>query len=208
MLRILLVAFLIFLLNGCSLVSATDDYRAVFSEDFDYAARVLPDALITQVREENVSDKWMGDPKRFSSYKHSPMGSQTIYIISPNIHCPDEEACPTFSTTSPLYKPTCGSGGCHYTIYVEEGRNKYRQVFAQLLNFQVKRGTQIPIFKIDNQYREGLPTCFELQGFDGELKFAHQRLRALGDGDIISRYCYNGRRYVLDNVRAVEKYYP
>ncbi len=162
--------------------------------DWDYAARVAPPRLIQQVRDENISPSWIGDPKRFQIIKVAALGQRSpLYFIFPAIGCP-ETGC------RDDLRPLCNvSGACTYLAYIEEG-GKYRKVFDRLFWTQGEGD----FFQVSQQFKDGLPQCLELLGYDD---FAwrdglppHQETQ-----QFVSRYCYDTQKqeYILDRLYLV-----
>lgn len=161
-------------------------------DNWDYAAKVAPDELIQQVRDENIDDSWIGDPRRFSMIKVKNLAQKhPLYLVEPSVRC-ESNYCP-----KEYHRPLCGSGGCSYFIYLEEN-GQYRKVFAKLFR---REGSEA-LFKISSQIKDGVPACIELSGID-DYTYYHNRPPRGEDSIYRSRYCYNGREYILNKLYQV-----
>lgn len=166
-------------------------------DTWEYAAKLAPPGLVEQVVKENIDPDWIGDPKRFQIIKIDQFGLKSLYFIDPYIPCP-QEGCKNQELWN-SYHPLCGAtGGCSYFLYIQEN-GQYRKLFGQLF---WRQGEKDNFLKISRQVKDGLPTCLELIGFDGEVKLnglpSHR-----DDQRFVSRYCYDGREYVLDRLYLV-----
>lgn len=162
--------------------------------DWDYAARNTPPGMIQQVRQENISSDWIGDPKRFWVIKvqNLGLGQKPFYFIYPGIGCPD-------TGCNDYHQPLCGSGGCTYLAYIEEN-GQYRRVFNQL--FQAE-GSFEEFFKVSRQLKDGLPACIELAGYDARSRYEGKLPQRGENQQFVSRYCYDGNEYVLNRLYLV-----
>jgi hypothetical protein len=144
---------------------------------WDFAARVMPDALSQQVKRESLDPDWIGDPRRFTAVKYSKDGSE-FYLVWTNTDCPREGVC------DPLYhRPTCGATGyCQFVGYAKRG-DHYGQVFATYV------AQQLPFAKgfssISDKWISGVPECLTLVGIDTESP------KQKGDGIGRVTYCYS-----------------
>ncbi len=187
-------------LQSCQLIDvviAQSDQQLRFEtkNEVKYAAEILPDEVIQQIKDENFepNSNWIGDPRRFKVRKIQQLGqSKPLYYINPSIECP-ERGCDMFYHT-----PMCGgTGGCTYLGYIEEN-GKYRKVFDKLFWLQGSDSPQVSL-QISS---EGVPACFELPGYDWDSR--EKGLPSLSEGEIfMSRYCYNGTEYTLNQIRVV-----
>ncbi|NJO93171.1 MAG: hypothetical protein HC820_00205 [Hydrococcus sp. RM1_1_31] len=114
--------------------------------------------------------------------------------------CP-EDGCKTQALWD-MYHPTCNSfGGCGFFAYIEEKPGVYRRVFRQ--QFWIGTKENDPFLKVSRQLRQGYPACFELTGYDGEM-----RQRGLpeirNDQVFVTRYCFNGKDYVFENLHVTQ----
>lgn len=174
----------------------------VQKKKWDYAARVMPLELISQVRQENLDERWSGDPKRFQAVKVRQFGQKLpLYFIDPYIPCP-EGGCPTRELYD-QYHPACNvSGGCAKLVYLEQENGKYRRVFKE--QFYQQATVEEGFLKVSPQLEGGYPACFEMTGFDLDMKL--QGLSDLRDDQVfVSRYCYNGTDYVFQNLYVVQR---
>jgi hypothetical protein len=167
--------------------------------NWNYAAKVIPRSLIEQSRKDNIDPSWIGDPRRFQAIQVKNLGQKfPLYFIEPAIYCP-EGGCQSQELFD-LYHPRCNkSGGCAYFVYVEE-KGAYRKVFDQ----QFWRQSTKDFLKVSHQLYQGVPACFELTGFDGDMWLQGLPEKA-SDQVFVSRYCYNGRDYVLQNLYVTQR---
>jgi hypothetical protein len=195
--NIFIFSLLGFLLQSCQsidIVIAQSDGELNFEihKNWDYAVKVTPPGMIEQVRKENIDSDWIGDPRRFPVLKIQNFAQKTpFYLISPTIECPERGCDMSYNL------PLCGgSGGCTYLGYIEKN-GVYKKVFDKLFWLQ---GSDNP--NVSKQLKEGLPACLELPGYDFEA-----RERGLPqqkeDQRFVSRYCYNGKNYVLNRLYLV-----
>lgn len=124
---------------------------------WDFAARVMPDALSQQVKKESFEPGWIGDPRRFTAVRYRKDSSE-FYLVWTNTDCP-EKGCLEF-----YHRPTCGAAGqCQFVGYAKQG-DRYKKVFSTYLLQQLsfKKGFS----SITNQWIDGVPECFTLAGID------------------------------------------
>lgn len=186
-------------LSSCHLITAVvaqgeGELTFEAKNNWDYAAKVVPLDLIKKSREEDLEPSWIGDPRQFQAIRVKNLGQKSsLYFIEPAIYCP-EGGCPTQELFD-LYHPACNkSGGCAYWVYVEEN-GRYRKVFDE----QFWRQSTKDFLKVSHQLYQGVPACFELIGFDGDIWL--KGLPEIADNQVfVSRYCYNGSQYVLQSL--------
>ena len=172
-LMILLV--IIQLVLACSQVAVASDFRAV--NNWQPAALAAPSGLMEQVVRENIKGEWLGDPGRMSILKIQEPGQQKpLYLIDSHIlrDC-SPRGC------DPLQDPLCGSAGCAYFGYIQNGKT-YRQVFNKYLKSLLP--PDVPFLRVSKQLSSGLP-CLEF----AELP------NTLADSLQIRRFCYNKNKY-------------
>lgn len=189
-------SFLFLSLQSCqiaSMVTAQVEGELSFEkrDDWDYAGKVAPIVLIQQVRDENISPNWIGDPKRFQVIKIAALGQRSpLYFIFPAIGCP-ETGC------RDDLRPLCNvSGACTYLAYIEEG-DKYRKVFDRLFWSQGEGD----FFKVSRQLKDRLPQCLELLGYDDFV--LRDGLPPHREGQqFVSRYCFDKQKqeYALERL--------
>ena len=162
-------------------------------DNWDYAAKVAAQELIQQVRNENIDEYWIGDPRRFLMIKVNEMFQKyPLYLVIPAIKC-ESDYCPR-----ELHRPLCGvAARCSYFVYIEEN-GKYRKVWGHLF----QRQGDTPLFKVSKQMKDGVPACLEMGGIDAETWLKERP--EIGENEIFrSRYCYNGTEYVLEKLEGV-----
>jgi len=164
------------LVLACSQVAVASD--SVATNNWQPAAKAAPPGLMEQVVRENIKGEWLGDPGRMSIMKIQEPGQQQkpLYLIDTHIirECPPQ-GC------DPLEDPLCGSAGCAYFGYIQDGKS-YRQVFNEYLKSLLP--PDVPFMRISKQLSSGLP-CLEF----AELP------NAMTDSLQIRRFCYNGNKY-------------
>ncbi len=160
-------------------VRASEQWKVVSRSDWQYATKVAPPGLMQKVVQENISESWIGDPGRMTVVKlQTPKQKTNFYLIDTQV----QDKCPPSGCNS-FADPLCGSAGCAYLIYAQEG-NSYRRVFSEYFKNALPPG--VPFLRVSNQLKSGLP-CLEFTEFPnsqvGELKS--------------SKYCFNGTKFTL-----------
>ena len=159
--------------------------EAVATDNWQPAALAAPPGLMEQVVKENIRGEWLGDPGRMSIIKLQEPGQQKLlYLINTRIirECPPR-GC------DPLQDPLCGSAGCAYFGYIQDGKS-YRQVFNEYLKSSLP--PDVPFMRVSKQLSSGLP-C---------LEFAEMP-KMNADSLQIKRFCYNGNKY-QENGKSIE----
>ncbi|MDV2994938.1 MAG: hypothetical protein N4J56_004592 [Chroococcidiopsis sp. SAG 2025] len=158
-------------------IAIADDYRP--ASKWELAARAAPPDLMEQVVQENIDPSWIGDPNRMQVIKIAVAGQQhPVYVINPQVMPPK-----SIRTIDPSMSPLCGTAGCAYLGYIEED-GTYRRVFHQYLKDKLPPGTTF--LKVGGGLTNGLP-CLEFTEYPEPLN---------GTSLAVTRYCYNGRKYV------------
>lgn len=163
------------LVIACSQVAVASDFVAV--QSWQPAALAAPPGLMEQVVKENIKGEWLGDPGRMSITKVQKPGQQIpLYLINSRIlrDC-SPRGC------DPLQDPLCGTAGCAYFGYVQNGKT-YRQVFNKYLKSSLP--PNVPFMRVSKQLSSGLP-CLEF----AELPNMN------ADSLEIKRFCYKGNKY-------------
>ncbi|MEL4897404.1 hypothetical protein [Crocosphaera sp. Alani8] len=160
---------------------------------WEYAGEVAPIELSQQVKEENINDSWLGDPRRFSMIKVQYMGQKyPLYLVEPGIRC-ERDRCPR-----EIHRPLCGvAARCSYFVYIEKD-GEYRKVWGKLF----QRQGDTPLFKVSRQMKDGVPACLEMGGIDAET-WLNDRPQKGEDEIFRSRYCFNGKEYVLTQLDRI-----
>lgn len=158
-------------------IAIADDYRP--ASKWELAARAAPPDLMEQVVQENIDPSWIGDPNRMQVIKIAVAGQRhPVYVINPQVVSPK-----SIRTIDPSMSPLCGTAGCAYLGYIEEG-GTYRRIFQQYLKDKLPPGTTF--LKVGGGLTNGLP-C---------LEFTEYPEPPNGKSLAVTRYCYNGREYV------------
>lgn len=158
-----------------SQVAIASDSVAV--KNWQPAASAAPPGLMEQVVRENIKGEWLGDPGRMSIVKIQEPGQQKpFYTINSRI----QYECPPRGC-DPLQDPLCGSAGCAYFGYIQDGKS-YLQVFNEYLKSSLP--PEVPFMRVSKQLSSGLP-CLEF----AELPNVDAKLLQ------IKRFCYNGHQY-------------
>lgn len=162
---------------ACSQVAVASDFVAV--NNWQPAALSAPPGLMEQVVRENIEGEWLGDPGRMSIMKIQEPGQQkTLYIIDSHI----QHLCPPRGC-DPLQDPLCGSAGCAYLGYIQDGKS-YRQVFNEYLKSSLPPG--VPFLRVSKQLDSGFP-CLEFASLTNVMD---------ADSLQITRFCYNKNKYI------------
>lgn len=162
---------------ACSQVAVASDFEAV--DNWQPAALAAPPGLMEQVVRENIKGEWLGDPGRMSIVKIQEPGQQIpLYLINTRI----QRECPPRGC-DPLQEPLCGSAGCAYFGYIQNGKS-YRQVFSEYLKSSLP--PEVPFLRVSKQLASGLP-C---------LAFAELPNVMNADSLQIKHFCYNGNKYL------------
>lgn len=162
--------------------------------NWNYAAKIAPTNFLEFFREKEIHSDWLGDPRRFQMMKINKVGQKyPMYLLDPSVDCP-ETGCRRD------HRPFCGTGGCSYFIYIEEEQGKYRKVFEKLFRAE---GALDNFFKVSRQMKDGLPACIELNGIDYDTYSKKPTNRDVEREMFVSRYCYNGRQYLLNRLYKV-----
>ncbi len=160
-------------------VQASEQWKVVSGSDWQYATKVAPSGLMQKVVQENISESWLGDPGRMTVVKfQTPKQKTNFYLINTKV----QYECPPIGCSS-FANPLCGSAGCAYLIYAQEG-NFYRRVFSEY--FKNALPPEVPFLRASNQSASGLP-CLEFTEFPN---FQVSELKS-------SKYCYNGSNFTL-----------
>lgn len=163
-----------------STVLASERWSSV-DNSWEYAAKVAPPELMQKVLEENVSDDWLGDPRRMKVIKLKIRGQKNnLYLVNTRV----QYECPP-SGCSPLADPLCGSSGCAYLGYIQRG-NSYHRVFNEYLKSILP--PKVSFLEVSDRLTLGLP-CLR---FTELSDLATNKLQ-------ISKFCYNGNNYKLVN---------
>lgn len=163
------------LVLACSQVAIASDFMPV--NNWQLAALAAPPGLMEQVVKENIRGEWLGDPGRMSIMKIQEPGQQKpLYLIDTHII---RECSPR--GCDPLQDPLCGTAGCAYFGYIQDGKS-YRQVFNEYLKSLLP--PDVPFMRVSKQLSCGLP-CLEF----AELPNMN------ADSLEIERFCYNGNKY-------------
>ena len=156
-------------------------------DNWDYAANVLPNSLMEQVTQEVVPEDWVGDPRRFAVIKVQQRGQRSpIYLINPSLTRLD--GCPPAGCPSDLSQlsPLCGEVVCQYFVYIEKN-GQYREIFGSSIPKYLP--PEYPFFRVSRELTNGLP-C---------LEFAYLPERQDPEAVAVSRFCYEGQKYVAES---------
>ena len=179
MLFSLLLFIVGFNLSQIVTVRASEQWKVVSRSDWQYATKVAPPGLMQKVVQENISESWLGDPGRMKIVKfQTPKQKTNFYLIDTQV----QDKCPPSGCNS-FADPLCGSAGCAYFIYVQEG-NSYRKVLSEY--FKNVLPPKVPFLRISNQLVSGLP-CLE---FTELINLTSSKLTA-------RKFCYNGKSFSL-----------
>lgn len=176
----LLLLFIVgFNLSQVVTVQASEQWKVVSRSDWQYATKVAPPGLMQKVVQENISESWLGDPGRMKIVKfQTPKQKTNFYLIDTQV----QDKCPPSGCNS-FADPLCGSAGCAYFIYVQEG-NSYRKVLSEY--FKNVLPPKVPFLRVSNQLVSGLP-CLE---FTELINLTSSNLKA-------RKFCYNGKSFSL-----------
>lgn len=181
---ILLFSLLLVFIVGFSFsqrvtVQASEQWKVVSRSDWQYATKVAPPGLMQKVVQENISESWLGDSGRMKIVRfQTPKQKTSFYLINTQV----QDKCPPSGCNS-FADPLCGSAGCAYLIYAQEG-NSYRRVFSEYFKNALPPG--VPFLRASNQLKSGLP-CLE---FTELSDLQSDKLK-------LSKFCYNGKNYIL-----------
>ncbi len=161
----------------CSQVVIASDFVAV--NNWQPAALSAPPGLMEQVVRENIEGEWLGDPGRMQILKVQGTDQRKpLYLIDSKI----QHECPPRGC-DPLQDPLCGSAGCAYLGYIEDGKS-YRQVFNEYLKSSLPPG--VPFLRVSKQLNSGFP-CLEFTELTNVMD---------ADSLQITRFCYKKNKYI------------
>lgn len=154
--------------------------QPVKDDAWQYGALVASPSLMQQVKNENFPPDAPVAPGRMQVLKLQHPGQiAPLFFISSRL----QYECPPTGCSS-YAEPLCGTAGCAYFGYLQEG-NFSRRIFSEYLKDLLPPG--VPFLRVSNQLSSGLP-C---------LEFAELTNVASADSLQISRFCYNGKEYAL-----------
>lgn len=141
-------------------------------EDLDWkpANSVAPAALVSTALQQNYLENQSKTPlykNQIKVLKIHSRGAGNVYIFD-------------FNTPQ-----LCGSAGCLYAVYTEDGKS----VLSLLLNTQLPQ--KVLLFSVSEQTRNGFP-CLEIAQPTKEQSMISQ-----------SQYCYEGTGFVLVNSSVI-----
>lgn len=177
--RISLVVSLLPLVIACNQVVTAQNYSFTVRNNWQYAALSAPPGLMQQVVKENIRSNWLGDPGRMQILKIQESNQQKpLYLIDSHI----QHKCPPRGC-DPLQDPLCGSAGCAYLGYMQDGKS-YRQVFNEYLKSSLP--PEVPFLRVSKQLDSGFP-CLEFTELTNAMD---------ADSLQISRFCYKKNKYI------------
>ncbi len=178
---ILLISLILLLqlVTACNKKASAQNYNFTAKSNWQYAALSAPQGLMQQVVKENIrSSEWLGDPGRMQILKVQESNQQKpLYLIDSHI----QHLCPPRGC-DPSLDPLCGSAGCAYLGYIQDGKS-YRQVFNEYLKSSLPPG--VPFLRVSKQLESGFP-CLEFTELPNVMD---------ADSLQISRFCYNKNKY-------------
>ena len=181
---ILLFSLLLLFIVGFNLsqivtVHASEQWKVVSRSDWQYVAKVAPPGLMQKVVQENIAESWLGDPGRMKIVRfQTPKQKTNFYLINTKV----QDKCPSNGCSS-FADPLCGSAGCAYFIYVQEG-NSYRKVLSEY--FKNVLPPKVPFLRVSNQLGSGFP-CLE---FTELINLTSSNLKS-------RKFCYSGKNFSL-----------
>ncbi|NJK51325.1 hypothetical protein HC931_27390 [Candidatus Gracilibacteria bacterium] len=180
----------LFSLMACQSVTATlgsDELSYELRDDWNYAVKVVPAALMEKIAQNDVPSDWSGDPRRFAAIAILQKGQKTpLYLIEPSLLRLD--GCPQRGCSAELLaqrSPFCGEIACLYFAYLEEN-GRFSKVFEEYIPKYLP--PNYPFFRVSKQLNHGLP-C---------LEFAFLPDRIDPEAVQVNTFCCNGWKYVGD----------
>lgn len=181
-------------ITGCQWVTAQNELFTV-QNNWQYLGEVVPD-LTQEIRQIPILDQWIGDPRKMKVIEINNFAQQSpLYLVNTTVGYPEGINTIT-DELDDYYRPLCNrSGECTFLIY-KQTEESYSLVFDEQLAFTHDDNW----FRFSNTLYQGYPRCFEIMGYDRTRRDGWQVPDPKENQQLVSRYCYNGNRYVFDRI--------
>lgn len=188
--------------TGCQLVTAQGEMIFKEINNWQDLGEIAPN-LVTEIRKIPLLDNWVGDPKKMQVLKIDNFGQKnSLYLVNTTVGYPNGIETVN-DEMDDYYRPLCNMAGeCSFLIYKKTEKG-YALVFNEQLAFTNRNSNTDFLFT--NTLYQGYPQCFEALGYD-QVRRSQQQV-PVGDGQLVSRYCYNGSEYQFERIylKKVEK---